>query len=654
MITESVNNGQTTMFYDVAWTESEIELFSGQHDPPTGEFAEEHRQVIKSEKPGQWRNENNPPLIGIMRILDFPWLRRFVGRKGVQTGMSEALYNFLFKRMATSFHNAILSMETERKTTRVFKQRIIPTIKKMPILTKRFSDNPDDITQYGITLKTGFTLNIAWPNSSSAVSSDPCETVLIDELENYKDLINLEDLKDRVTTYTRTGKIIMISVGGLEEGPITQELNNCDVICDYHVVCPDCGTIQIMTFDNFYWPECEKTPTSEMERIKLANKIERENLARYRCSNSKCSSLWDDYKRNKAVKLGLENYWDGWKPREDIHRPPAIGVQFPSWISPFKSLSKVVSRWLKAQGNPKLLRAWYNKEGGEAHSETINSDDITDAKLYDRREKFIPDEANWQVPMGACLLTGYVDVQGDRLEYEIVAWGLNEECWRLEYGVIYGDPMTPEPWKELDETMDRKFRHESGVDLRVYSYGVDSGDRSVYVYQYVKPRMKRRVIATKGLSTAGSPFINRPKLYSIDDTKKTKNAKFGVPVWGIGTEEGKDLIYSRVLKAEGYGVIHFPKTYDYEYFRQLNSEQAVDKKNSKGVVVQVYQLRPGKKRNEAIDIAVGNLAVYMIAMQKHGINMQALLKEITAIAKKETKVKSKKKVGGMISEGVKV
>jgi phage terminase large subunit GpA-like protein len=38
--------------------------------------------------------------------------------------------------------------------------------------------------------------------------------------------------------------------------------------------------------------------------------------------------------------------------------------------------------------------------------------------------------------MRALFLTAFVDVQEDRLEYEIVGWGRGKENWSIAYGVI--------------------------------------------------------------------------------------------------------------------------------------------------------------------------------------------------------------------------
>ena len=64
--------------------------------------------------------------------------------------------------------------------------------------------------------------------------------------------------------------------------------------------------------------------------------------------------------------------------------------------------------------------------------------------------------------MGGVYLTAGVDTQVDRLECEVVAWGVGEESWSIAYAVIYGDPDRKGTWDALDDFLDQRFKHESG------------------------------------------------------------------------------------------------------------------------------------------------------------------------------------------------
>jgi len=54
------------------------------------------------------------------------------------------------------------------------------------------------------------------------------------------------------------------------------------------------------------------------------------------------------------------------------------------------------------------------------------------------------------VPKGGLVLTAGADVQRDRIEVEVVAWGEGLESWSVDYIVIPGDSATEALWRELD------------------------------------------------------------------------------------------------------------------------------------------------------------------------------------------------------------
>ena len=54
------------------------------------------------------------------------------------------------------------------------------------------------------------------------------------------------------------------------------------------------------------------------------------------------------------------------------------------------------------------------------------------------------EEYDFPVPDGLVLTAG-IDVQGDRIEMEVVSWsGEDEESWNIDYIVLPGDPSHPD------------------------------------------------------------------------------------------------------------------------------------------------------------------------------------------------------------------
>src|SRR5690606_10943078 len=99
-------------------------------------------------------------------------------------------------------------------------------------------------------------------------------------------------------------------------------------------------------------------------------------------------------------------------------------------------------------------------------------------------------------------ITGFCDVQGDRLEVQLIAWGADEESWPFLYEVIHCDPAQPQAWQELDALRARAFTTRGNRVLRVAAFGIDTGGHhGTQVYAYCRKRRRQRVFACKGAAT---------------------------------------------------------------------------------------------------------------------------------------------------------
>jgi len=197
------------------------------------------------------------------------------------------------------------------------------------------------------------------------------------------------------------------------------------------------------------------------------------------------------------------------------------------------------------------------------------------------------------------LLTAGVDVQGDRIEVQILGFGAFEETWAVRYEVLPGDPAQRQVWGLLDGVLAEPYRTDAGRELRVRVTCVDSGGHHQHqVLSYCGLRRSRGVLAIKGV--AGP----RP-IWPARSSRTRTNAQ----IFMIGVDTGKDVVYSRLrIQKPGPGYIHFPigGAFDAEYFAQLTSE-AVQTRFKEGRPYRVWVL-PDGRRNEALDTAVYALA----------------------------------------------
>jgi phage terminase large subunit GpA-like protein len=79
-------------------------------------------------------------------------------------------------------------------------------------------------------------------------------------------------------------------------------------------------------------------------------------------------------------------------------------------------------------------------------------------RLYERREEC----RIGIVPEPGLFPTAGVDVQKDRIELGVVAWGRGKESWSVDYRVIEGDTARPDVWTKLDAVLALDWPHASG------------------------------------------------------------------------------------------------------------------------------------------------------------------------------------------------
>ena len=250
--------------------------------------------------------------------------------------------------------------------------------------------------------------------------------------------------------------------------------------------------------------------------------------------------------------------------------------------------------FLRAKALPETLKTWVNTSLGEPWEE---DGETLDADILQQRKESWGDDA----PEPVVLVTAGVDVQGDRLEIEVKGWGIGEECWSLDYRVIYGDPAQDTVWQELDAYLLKPIRSKLGVQLNIACACVDSGGHHTQmVYEFCSKRAVRGVFAVKGLSQSAKPLIGRP----------SRNNRYKMRLYPIGTDTAKEVIYSRLRVTEpGPGYFHFPLERDREYFLQLTGEKQVVR-FTKGVAKREWIKT--RSRNEALDCTVYALAAFKL------------------------------------------
>ena len=138
------------------------------------------------------------------------------------------------------------------------------------------------------------------------------------------------------------------------------------------------------------------------------------------------------------------------------------GFHLSSLYSPvgWFSWADAAEMYEQARKAPDLMKGFVNTVLGLPFEEEAEAPEWQ--RLYERRETY----RIGIVPEPGLFLTAGVDVQKDRLEVEVVAWGRGKESWSVDYRVIEGDTARAEVWAKLDAVLDRDWPHAPGTRCR--------------------------------------------------------------------------------------------------------------------------------------------------------------------------------------------
>ncbi len=526
--------------------------------------------------------------------------------------------------------SSILFVQPSQELAEAFaKERLDPAISASPALralikTPRAGQNANTITHKEAP---GSQLNLVGAYSPGDLASRPCGVVLGDELDKWpasagKEGDGLKLAEERASTYRDVGRATFVracspTVKGqsrIEREYLSSDQRRC------FVACPHCGVEQTITWANVRWEKVLKDGTATLDVPDGQEVLEhRPETAGIVCQE--CGTVWSENERRGALKALQHASDHGWRQTarfvccDDKQTPlewnaagrslcvhcgePSrfdghAGFHASKLYSIRHKLGTLVAEFLGAKGDPELMKKFVNTGLAELWEPAGST--VDGSKFAGRAEPYGPDD----LPEAVEFVTGFADVQGDRLEVQLVGWGAAEESWPFLYEVIREDPAQPAAWTELEALLRRSFTTRDGRTLRVAALGIDTGGHhAAQVFSFCRRRRSGRVFPCKGMSG--------PKpLWPTTASRAKTNDK----LWMLGVDTGKDAIYARLGIVEpGPGFIHFPEddAFGETYFAMLTSERREVRKRA-GQSYTAWVL-PAGRRNEALDTMVGALAV---------------------------------------------
>tara|TARA_R100000093_G_C1941679_1_gene72399 strand:- start:14 stop:1789 length:1776 start_codon:yes stop_codon:yes gene_type:complete len=505
----------------------------------------------------------------IMDSINEPTINEVVVLSCSQVGKTEMLLNAIGYYIAYA-PAPILVVQPTLEMARAWSQdRLAPMIRDSNILKSKVAEvkSKDSANTVLHKIFDGGHITACGANSPASLASRPIKIVLCDEIDRYPPTAGSEGdpvmlAKRRSTTFWDS-KLVMTSTPTVKGNSQIEEAYERSDKRLFYVPCHKCKKKQVLKWSQVQWDK------------------DKPQTVRYTCE--KCETKWTDIQRIISISKGK------WQATEKFNG--RAGFRINGLYSVWVTMEEAVREFLMAKKQPETLRVFVNTYLGETWED--EGERIDDLGLYDRRE-------DYTVPNEVVLLTAGVDIQDDRLEVEIVGWGLEEETWSIDYFIVYGDPTSPNIWQELELILTKTFEKPDKTKLKIISTCIDSGHHTNMVYQFCKPRYARRVFAIKGIGGEGKAIVSRPN----------KNNIARITLFPIGVDTAKELIYSRLrIKKFGAGYCHFPKKYSEEYFRQLTAEKIVTKYRRGFKKREWVLMRP---RNEALDCRVYALSAFTL------------------------------------------
>jgi phage terminase large subunit GpA-like protein len=415
--------------------------------------------------------------------------------------------------------------------------------------------------------------------------------LFLDEVDGYPldvegegDAISLAEARTR--TFARR-KIFIVSTPTISGASAIEREYEASDQRRYFVPCPHCSHRQWLRFEQLLWDKGQP------------------ETAAYICES--CDTAIAEHHKTWMLEHGE---WRALVPENGVK---TAGFHLSSLYSPvgWRSWRDIAAAWeaavSKESGSAAAIKTFKNTELGETWVEEGEAPDWQ--RLVERRE----DYPLGRVPEGGLLLVGGADVQKDRIEASVWAFGRGKESWLIEHRVLMGDTARDAVWKRLAEMLAETWTHAGGAQMPLARFALDTGFATQEAYAFVRQVRDSRVMAVKGVRSGamgGAALIGTPT--AVDVSQAGKKLRRGIKVYSVAVGIAKLELYNNLRKSADVGedglttvfpagFVHLPKI-DAEFIQQLCAEQLITRRDRNGFPVREWQKM--RERNEALDCYV--------------------------------------------------
>ena len=553
--------------------------------PTVTEWAAANRYLPagSTERPGLWQPDFMPYLLEIQENMhpDSP-VRIMTVMKSTQSGATTAIENYIGQTIQYGLHN-ILYVISDLDMAKMRSQGAIDLLIDFSGLkdcikpiTKRDNQRKSGDTMLYREFSGGHRFLMTSYNSIAKLKSFSWDLIIMDELtEAPPELAGQGDPEVIVEARGKTIrdlKVVKLSTPSASGACRIYRAFRSGDQREYMIPCPRCGGFQYLEFmkESRTWGlygdyEFDKRGKGSLVPM----------TARYKCKL--CSGDFYEHERDQFMPCRETGGLAYWEPQGTAQDSRDRSYHVSAMMSPMTEWANIITDYLKTDMG-KNLQEYKNfvitNEGW--HFENDKKLILWD-EIKGRAEKY----ERGKVPQGPYIITAGVDVHKNRLICQLVALGPGMEAWSFDHDEFFGKTadIHSNAWEDLKAWCGRTFAVPAlgGIELGISCVAVDISYNPNRDATLTDAELRTEVnaailfckqnkelfIPVKGVENGGS------KGFTI--TQK-RHSTYDIDFYLVDVSAIKDEVIHTIDLKEGPGAVHFPKSYEDEYFKEFCAE----------------------------------------------------------------------------------
>lgn len=574
-------------------------------EPPQhlSEWAAEHFRLAgdSSHQKGAW--EAWPFQIGMMDFMSDDRIEEVAVQKSKRVGYTKILTAFTAYNIAHRRRKQAIWQPTDDDRDSFVKSEVDPVLDGVAAVraARRRGKSAEDTMKYKQFRDS--VLHLLGGKAARAYRRITVAVSMLDEWDGFDQVIEKSSDPGTLAKGRLEGAPYPKFVGGTTPrikglSHVERAREAADVDLRFHIVCPHCEAEHPLLWGGKDKPYGMKWERGRPETIRHVCPHCREAItqADYLPGGVPLSGAWVCIRT--GLRYGMDRTWRN-NRGEPVTPPRRVGLLVWAAYSPQRTWESIAREFEQAHkvlktGDVGPMQGFTNETLGETWE--LAGDRSDEHALKQRADPY----ALGTVPIGGLKLTAGVDVQRNRWEIGVWAWGRGLESWVVDHHVIEGNPASEADWEQVTEYLRRRYVQAwHGGSLGIESISIDSSDQTQAVYNWVRNIAHQLPVqAIKGDSIEGKPIKGTAS--SQDITWRGQRWPNGVKLWVIGVDTAKDLLHGQLAIAQpGPGYVHFSHDLPDEWYQQLTAEQRILVRTQKGG--EAFRWVKRRPRNEVLD-----------------------------------------------------